>query len=82
MQACSNERWLRRLGASVARAMRPALRTASPRSSSPTARSDRRGAAVGLRTMRELEGTPDRVELIGVRDMGDHKSTGRATANH
>src|SRR6476661_4329585 len=47
----------------------------------PTALSDR-GADVGLRTMREREGTPDRVELIGVRDMADHKSTGCATRNH
>src|ERR1044071_8495561 len=47
----------------------------------PTALSDR-GADAGLRTMRELEGTPDRVELIEVRDMADHKSTGRATRNH
>src|SRR3954469_12467291 len=57
--------WCGRQAASNAPCARSISRSPSDE---PTTRSDRRGAAVGLRTRRELEGT-DLVELIEVRDM-------------
>src|SRR5215510_397455 len=76
MHASSNARCTR----SVGRMARPAVSSLRSKVLSTT-RSDRRGAAVVLRTRRELEGTLDRAELIELRDMRMHKSTRHATFN-